>query len=69
MNRKELADELTDLIEYYYEKVEDVQDLRSLYELNWYCKDRLMNIGYKAFNETWGNGWTTASEENTDETK
>lgn len=60
MKREELKEEVTALIDYYYEKVAEVQDLRDLFELNWYCKDRMMNIGYKAFNETWDTGWTVS---------
>jgi hypothetical protein len=71
MTPEELKKEMVDLVDYYYEQLEEIGDLRKLFELNWYCKDRLMNIGFKAFNETWDNGWsvTFGTKENEDETK
>jgi len=52
-----MKDEFTDLVDYYYEKLEDCTSLKEVVELNWYCKDRMVNLAYKSFNETWDTGW------------
>jgi len=56
MTPQELISDFTDLVDYYYEKVEECETFSELMELNWYCKDRVMNLGYTAFNETWIRG-------------
>ena len=57
MNKEELKQDMMNLVDHYYNELEECKTLADLYKLNWYCKDRLINMGYKAFNETWGVGW------------
>ena len=61
MTPKELIDDFKDLVDYYYEKVEECNTYSELMELNWYCKDRVINFGYTAFNETWNRGYNKPS--------
>ena len=73
MNKEELKQDLLDLVDHYYDELEECETLTDLYKLNWYCKDRLINMGYKAFNETWGLGYSVTinatDEEKKDEAK
>jgi hypothetical protein len=57
MSPMDLKSEFEDIVDNYYNKLSECKTLSELMELNWYSKDRLMNLGYKAFNETWENGW------------
>ena len=63
MTPQELKADFEELVDYYYDKLGEVSNFSELMELNWYCKDRVVNLGYMAFNETWGKGYNTKATE------
>ena len=65
MTKEQLISEFSDLVDYYYDKVAECKDINELYELNWYTKDRLVNMSYKAFNETMNQGWCKGKDNET----
>jgi hypothetical protein len=59
MTPEELKAEFNDLVNYYYDEMSECKTLSDLYKLNWVTKDKGINLMFKAFNETWEQGWDT----------
>jgi hypothetical protein len=57
MTPEELKAEFSDLVNYYYDEMSECKTLSDLYKLNWHAKDKGINLMFKAFNETWEQGW------------
>lgn len=59
MTPAELKAEFEEIVDSYYNDMAECNTLSELYKLNWYAKDRGINLMFKAFNGTWEQGWDT----------